>query len=163
MTTAKYGFLFPLLLAIGACSISEPLPNTSDNWINVDAEDFSFSIPERLSEVPTKGLDSAVRRWESSDITIQSDYGRFSDPLDSYTAFEAYQETSDRIDGRATKIVSFQQDNGWNFTAVHFPDAGTAAEGKINKLTIVVEASPQIDAEIPLQNVRSVRLTRESN
>lgn len=127
------------------------------DWVQIEAAGtFSFWLPPDLAEVSTRGIDSVVRRWESEDLTALMDYGRFSDPLTEYSAQKSYQETSEQIAGHAARIVSFRQDDGWAFTAVHFPNLGSNASGHTLKLTLVVKSSPQLSQDVPLQIVRSV-------
>lgn len=127
------------------------------DWMKVNVNDrFAFWIPPGLVAADAQGIDSYIQRWESEDIIVHFDYGRFSDPLTSYSRKKSYEPTTEQISGYSASIVSFEFDNGWWFTAIHFPDLRRDSFGQVIKLTLVAETSPRVDKEVPLKIVKSV-------
>jgi uncharacterized protein YijF (DUF1287 family) len=122
---------------------------------------FSFWIPPSVTEVEGRSIDSYSRRWKGDDITINFDYGLFSDPLTLYSRKKSYQITNEKIDNYSARIVSFQRDNGWSFVGVHFPELGKNKFDQIVKLTLVVESGPKIDKEIGSRIVKSISLHQQ--
>jgi hypothetical protein len=128
------------------------------DWTLVEVDDkFSLRLPASLTKRGTRPIDSDTRRWEGPDLIVHSDYGRFSDPLTTYSRKKSHRAETASIGGDQATIVSFEQDNGWLFTAVHFPNLGEDAFGGILKLTLVVESSPEVDPGVPMRIVTSVR------
>ena len=117
---------------------------------------FSFWLPPTLVARDVQSHDSYMRRWESKDMVVKFDYGRYSDPLTFYSRKNSYEAATERIGGYATKIVSFQRDDDWRFTAAHFPDLGSEQFGRTVKLTLTVDTNPKVPRDVPLKIVRSV-------
>jgi hypothetical protein len=158
----RSGCLLLLALVLLACSRVVPAMDVPTDWIRIEADGrFTFWLPPGLLEQDTRGIDSYVRRWESQNMLVHFDYGRFSDPLTLYSAQKGYEATTTRVSGYPVRIVSFERDNGWRFTAVHFSDLGQDTAGQVVKLTLVVESSPQVAADWPSKIVKSVVLEDE--
>jgi hypothetical protein len=131
------------------------LPN---DWIKIeDNNKFTFWIPPGLREAKIHPIDSHLRRWESENLVVQFDYGQFSDPLTLYSRKGQYKTTNDQISNYAANIISFQRDSGWHFNGAHFPDLGKDSYGHVIKITLTVESGPEVDRELPLKIVRSIR------
>jgi hypothetical protein len=129
------------------------------DWIKIKVNDkFAFWIPPGLAAVRVRGVDSHVQRWETEKIVVHFDFGRFSDPLTLYSRKKSHVVTAEQISGRSATIVSFERDDGWQFTAIHFPDLGKDTSGQVVKLTLVVETDPKVSKEVPLKIVKSVLL-----
>ncbi len=134
----------------------------STDWKVVRINDtFSFQIPPLVIEVEGRSVDSYSRYWKGDDITINFDYGRFSDPLTLYSRKNSYQITNEKINNYSARIVSFQRENGWNFIGVHFQALGKNKFDQIIKLTLVVETGPKIDKEIGSRIIKSIRLHQQ--
>jgi len=127
------------------------------NWMRIEANNkFSFWLPPALVARDVRSHDSYERRWESKDMVVHFDYGRFSDPLTLYSRKNSYEAATERIGSYTTTIVSFQQDDGWRFTAAHFPDLGSDQFGRTVKLTLAVDTNPKVPKDVPLKIVRSI-------
>jgi len=118
--------------------------------------EFCFWLPPALVASDKLSHDSYVRRWESKDVVVHFDYGRFSDPLTLYSRKNSYEAATERIGGYTTTIVSFQRDDGSRFTAAHFPDLGSDQFGRTVKLTLAVDTHPKVPEDVPLKIVRSI-------
>ena len=90
-------------------------------------------------------------------MTVYVDYGLFSDPLSKYANRSRYNLNYEEIDGQKAKTVVFDHEDGSHFVAVHFQELVERRYGKINKLTLIVEASVEVGREIPQQIIRSIR------
>ena len=127
------------------------------NWMRIEANnEFCFWLPPALVASDKLSHDSYVRRWESKDVVVHFDYGRFSDPLTLYSRKNSYEAATERIGGYTTTIVSFQRDDGSRFTAAHFPDLGSDQFGRTVKLTLAVDTHPKVPEDVPLKIVRSI-------
>ena len=128
------------------------------DWKEVRVNDaFVFWIPPDLMPVDVRGPDSLVQRWESADMIVHLDYGRYSDPLTFYSRKKSYESVTKQISGYDGTLISFEREDGWRATAVHFPDVGRDSFGQVLKLTLFVETAPTVSREVPLMLVESVR------
>jgi hypothetical protein len=133
------------------------------NWKEVNFEGkFKFSLPTSLSEADEQGIDSSVALWEGKGITVQVDYGLFSDPLTSYADRPNYNLSNEDISGHAARIVWFDQNDGSHLVAAHIHDLVERGHANARKLTIVVETSQEVGSEIAEKIIRSIRFQGET-
>ncbi len=111
-----------------------------------------------MKAVPVQAVDSVIGAYRGESIALSFDYGRYSDPLD-YAKRPNYSALVERIDGRAAKIVSFDNpDSGHPFDyamGVHFPDV----DGANNRLTVFVTCKTQADYQIVRKIFRTIEFT----
>jgi hypothetical protein len=56
------------------------------DWKRVEVKNICrFSLPPTLTGVNVSGGDSFIRQWEDEHMTVNFDYGHFSDPLTLYS------------------------------------------------------------------------------
>lgn len=133
---------------------------TTRNWIQVQITDkCSFMVPPALVEVKARSIDSHSRGWKGNGITVNFDYGLFSDPLTLYSNKLSFHISEEKIDGLQARIVWFQKDDGWNIIGIHFLDLGKNNYNQTIKLTVVVEIGPNVDKEIGFRIIKSVKCT----
>lgn len=117
-------FIFFVVVALGfqsqiALGADEQPPK---DWIKADFGGFVLYLPPDMKQQEVRGIDSNVRRYASGSITIDSDYGWYSDPLDS-----GYPKPFKTItvDGKPARIVAYDGAGKFPFlVAIHFPDTG---------------------------------------
>ena len=128
-----------------------------ENWMKIEVNtQFAFWLPNFMNEVEVQAIDSSVRRWQSKDMIVTFDYGRFSDPLSTYDDQRAYELFETQVSEQQAKIIHFKRDNGWWFTAIHFPFLKKDTFGPALKLTLVVETSPNMGKEISIRILNSI-------
>lgn len=117
---------------------------------------FSFLLPSTLVPSGGQGIDSNIQRWQSKDLAVNYDYGRFSDSLTLYSRKKNYRASTLLLEGYTATLVSFERDDGWRFTGIHFPDLGRDRFDRTIKLTLVVEASAEINEGVSEKILRSI-------
>lgn len=147
--TAVYelsAILGALTLALGCAKIAN---SANSDWKTITAGNLSFSAPPDVARTGEQGIDSASAAWESDSLRISIDSGPFSDGLRSYGNKAGYKAREESINGRAARIVEFDQPDGKRFTAARF-DAPPL-------LTFVVVANEDVDPEVPQEILRGIR------
>lgn len=139
--------------------------STSKGWQKIDAKGrFSFLVPSGMRKRDARGIDSYVEEYRGGDMRVSFDYGRYSDPLDSYSDKPEYQETFIDIDGRRAKLVTFIYPEAIGslkrVAAVHFADVGVPEKEGFGKMRLTLRVSykhPE-DLEAAKRILRSVDL-----
>ena len=93
--------------------------------MKVDLGDFSFYAPPDMKNQNVRGIDSAVWQFRNSSMTLDLDYGMYSNDLKSYADQPEYQAWWILIDGKEAKVATLRMDDdrGRKYVAaVHFPD-----------------------------------------
>src|SRR6266446_1966001 len=123
-------------------SISPPA-----GWVQVDARKFVFFVPPDVKSVPTMGIDSFVGQYKGDSISLDFDYGFYSDGLQDAEGGFNYVSHLERIDGKKARMASFDFPNtGHPFDyaiGVHFPKAGA----KGIRLTVFATCKTKADYE----------------
>jgi len=133
------------------------------NWKEVNFKGIlKFCLPASLLESDARGIDSTVAFWKEKSITVQLDYGFFSDPLTSYIDRPNYSFSNEYIGGRAARIVWFDQNDGSHFVAAYFHDLTERRCVNLRHLTIVVETSQEVESGIPEKIIRSLQFKGET-
>jgi hypothetical protein len=151
-----------LISLIWTCVLAVSSPGVTSmgvpaDWTEVKAGGpCTFRIPKELVATDGRGIDSQVQIWQSKDIVVKADFGRFSDPLTFYTREKGYETTTKETDSGPATIVSFERKDGWHVTAIHFPEVERDAFGRVLKLTLYVETLPDVGSEVPIKIVHSV-------
>ncbi|HEX9068923.1 MAG TPA: hypothetical protein VF807_09145 [Ktedonobacterales bacterium] len=129
-----------------------------EGWQRIDAQGhFTFWVPAGLAPQEVHGTDSYVGIWTSDNVTVRFDYGMYSGGMDSAVKARPHSETAYRLDGVTGAIVQFTDENGLLIAELLLPHITSATN-----LTFEVSASPSLGKDLPLQIVRSVRLTPDS-
>jgi hypothetical protein len=105
ITIAMLGALFG---CTPSTSISPP-----PNWVRIDGGRFSFYVPPDVTPEPVQGIDSVVGAYNGNSIWLGTDYGRYSDSLETAEGGSGYIAHQERIDGMKARVASF-----------YFPEAG---------------------------------------
>jgi len=83
--------------------VAEP----SENWPRFNAGNaFSFEAPPEAKAIPEQGIDSFVGRYAGDRISIDFDYGRYSDRLSGFLADERFTHSRGKIDGKPSLVVT---------------------------------------------------------
>ena len=114
-----------------------------------------------LTRTEDQGVDSKFAIWRGDGISVQIDYGLFSDPLQSYGNRTNAKLVHEEIDGHPARIVSYDRNDDTHFVGVHFPDLRELSAGGLKKLTAVVLTGPEIGADVALNMLRSIKFSRE--
>lgn len=121
----------------------------------IDATYFTFDIPADMVKTKVQGMDSHVDEYQSPNVRLGFDFGRYSDPLDYDERLPGYAAVAIRVDGRRARIVTFRQNDGW-FTAIHFRDAGSIATERM-KLTMRASCSTDRELKVAKDIFTSIR------
>ena len=114
MKRLNLSLLFSVWIVFPAWSQAPAIP---DDWVTVQAarKIFEFKAPPDLKQVPVKGVDSLVGRYESPSMLLSFDYGWYSNSLPNEKQ-PGYSSKIVKINGKTAKIVTFD-----GVAAVHFP------------------------------------------
>jgi len=130
-------------------------------WETVDAGYFRMSVPAGLYEKRIQPIDSYIRIFTNSTMTLQLDFGWYSDRLRRPGLQDRpdYQEEHLVIDGRQAFIVRApnheKEGQLKNLIAMHIPDVG---DGN-NRLTIHCYCVTTNHFQIAERIFRSVQFT----
>jgi len=148
--------LFCSLLAVAsgctpATSVSPPF-----GWVQIDAREFSFYVPPDVKAVPVQGIDSFVGEYNGDSISLNFDYGHYSDPLD-YKERTNYIAHDERIDDKKARVVSYDNPgSGHPFDyaiGIHFPEVN----GKDIRLTVYATCKTTNDYETARTVFRTIK------
>lgn len=113
---------------------------------------LTFRAPAAAQMSDERGIDSDYARWTAEGLSIQFDYGMFSDPLTS--APQNAVTVHEVVGGLNARIVSYQRSDGTFVSGAHFGDLGESRGGPRKKLTVTVESRRRV---VPLEIIRSLR------
>ena len=124
------------------------VPAIPSDWITVKAprNTFEFKAPPDLKNVPGRGADSLVGKYESPSMILSYDYGWYSSPLADEKQPE-YSSKLVKIDGKTAKVVTYE-----GVAAVHFPKVKDK-----NRLTVYVLLKKREAQATALQLFRTIR------
>ena len=117
-------FTAGLLSAVSTLS-ADPAPVALTNWQRVDFGGLSFRVPPGMTNVPVRGIDSLVGRWDGTNISLHLDFGPYA-----RMTFGTGASTV-KVAGRAGKMITTARDVGptsggrasfTNVTEVGVPD-----------------------------------------
>ena len=137
--------LFSVWIVFPAWSQAPAIP---DDWVAVQAprKIFEFKAPPDLKNVPVKGVDSLVGKYESPSMLLTFDCGWYSSPLPNEKQ-PGYSSKMVKINGKTAKVVTFE-----GVAAVHFPKV----KDKI-RLTVYVILKKKEAKVTALQLFRTIR------
>jgi hypothetical protein len=123
-----------------------------EGWKRIDAQGrFSFYIPPEMKRIDVHGIDSYVEKYSSDTMTLDFDYGQYSNPLDN-EGEEDYRSEVVEIDGRKARLVTLTltgENLGYKYYAgLYFPDVDPL-ERRTPKpgLTVGVSSKSKADQE----------------
>ena len=152
-----------LLVCTLLAMASSCTPATSDTsvsppsgWVQIDAREFSFYVPPDMKAVPVQGIDSFVGEYKGESISLDFDYGHWSNRLDDEEEpnFIANEE---RIGGKKARVVSYDAPNSihtYDYAiAVHFREVNE----NDNRLTVYATCKTANDRETARTIFRTIK------
>lgn len=123
-----------------------------EGWMRVDVQDFSMALPPGWKYSPLQGIDSLVGEFTGAGVTLNFDYGWYSNSLVN-DADPAYVVTYETIDGANAKIVVPRAvTNGT--TGVYFEGLGT---NRLDRLQISGTGLTDAQQDLVLQMFRTIQ------
>jgi hypothetical protein len=123
-------------------------------WLQIDAGAFRFYVPPEVKAVPIQGTDSLVGAYRGDFISVEFDYGMYSDSLD-YKRLPGYRSRHERIGGKRANIVSYYNPGAErsfdHAIAIHFPEVN----GNL-KLTVHATCKTANDCQTALTLFRTI-------
>jgi hypothetical protein len=130
-------------------------------WQNIDAGEFSFTLPCDMAQKPVHGIDSKVASYESPSISLMYDYGRYSSNLGELEGQPELREESATIGGKPARIVTVRTADAASarpFTAaVAFASVGPAIRADKIRLTMVARGKTAADQDTAKRIFRSIQ------
>jgi hypothetical protein len=120
-------------------------------WKSVSAGGPRLRLPADMAAAAEQPLDSPAAAFEGNDVSVLVDQGPFSDPLTGYANRKEHRESTELIDGRPARVVSFVDDCGMTVVGAHFPDS----PGEV-PVTIIARAHSAAGRTVAEQIVREV-------
>lgn len=93
-------------------------------WSEINESYFEFSLPSTFKKIEVHGEDSYVRKYQSRTITLNFDYGKYSNSLEKPVGAHEYKEWVEEINGRKAKIMTYKKSNTEFAISVHFAIGG---------------------------------------
>ena len=153
--------------AAGSASVTESDAGASSTcrpdspWQNVDAGEFSFTLPCDMMQKPVAGIDSKVASYDSASLGLTYDYGRYSSDLGELKGQPELREESTTIGGKAARIVTARSADASAerpFTAaVAFASVGPAIRADKLRLTVVAHGKAAADQDTAKRIFRSIQ------
>ena len=125
----------------------------SDEWHAVRGPGLELTVPPDLAPTGEQGIDGPVSSFEGHGLRLMVDRSPFADPLTGYQDKAGYERHREQIAGETADLVTYLEDDGTRVLATRLPGPVTA----------VVHAAPEMDPEIALRIVRSIRPTTRSD
>jgi hypothetical protein len=150
-------YIVPLiaLLTTGMfCFATEPAtqPTTVPaSWRIIKAGDaFTFAAPPEVKSKEVNGIDSFVGEYHGAGLSIEFDYGWYSNDLKELAKRDGATSRNVTIDGRTAKVVLFDHQVGVYFARVSDYKQNT------NKLQLTVDFQAPTTQADALALVRSI-------
>jgi hypothetical protein len=116
-------------MLVPVATTQEAIP---DGWKRIDLKAFSFYAPPDMKDQHARGIDSAVWRFRNRSITLDLDFGLYSNDLTFYSDQPEYRAEWTEIGGKKARIAtlrmrdeslanSLEKDRNYVAT-VYFPD-----------------------------------------
>ncbi len=125
-------------------------------WVQVDEQYFTFYAPPDIKSVPAVGIDSLVGKYRCDGISLEFDYGPFSDDL-KHSEGTNRIECAEFIGGWQASVVSFR--NGVypvpfdDVVAIHFPQLGAGG----SRLTMMASCRTENECATARAIFRTIR------
>ena len=148
------GSLCLCIVLVSCGAAQEPVPS---NWKKVNEHYFEFYVPPDMEKVMVQGIDSHVGQYQNKSITLNFDYGLYSDPL-NYVSKQPQESVE--IDGHQARIVRYKDADGRFIMAVHIPAILREREYVGPKLTMFSSCASQTDFDTVREIYYSVRFLK---
>lgn len=135
-----------------------------DGWTKIDLDSFSFFAPSDLKNQKVRGIDSTVWKFRNREMTLDLDYGRYSNDLQFYADQPDYHTEWLRIDGKKAKIASWRMSDAYladcpkkgrgYVAAVYFPDLGGSGTTKLTFWASCIDSATRDSARKVFLSVR---------
>ena len=96
--------------------------NSPDAWTRLDADNFTVYAPAIWKFRKMQGIDSYVGEFAGDGARLESDYGKYSNPLSDQKE-PTYVVSEEKVGGRLARIVS-PKVPGHGVTGIYFRDVG---------------------------------------
>ena len=120
-----------------------------DTWRRVRIGGVELDVPADVGASAEQGVEGSTGVLSGRGIRVTVDGSPFADPLTGYASRPHYAERSEEIADHQAEVVSFKEDDG---TTV----VGARLAGPV---TATVHLPPDVDPEIALRMLRSIRPT----
>lgn len=80
---------------------------TPKDWKRIETNSFSFSIPQSLKKNNVTGIDSFVLQFKNNEMTLDIEWGDYSQDVGFHSKDYENKEEQTEIDGERTAIVSW--------------------------------------------------------
>ncbi len=151
----KAVLLFLALAVVVVASAAEP---ADEGWRTIANESFSFSIPPGFEKTDARGIDSFVEEYVRDGITLDFDYGLFSNDFTGWPDDTTYERV--QVDGESARIGtargSFGRPNTHFLTQIYFK----IGNGHAN-LSMSAACRSEEDVELAKKIFRSIRFVRQ--
>ena len=133
---------------------------TPNNWVLHDLGAFWMQAPKTWTLGKGQGTDSAVGRLSSAGVSMEYDFGLYSDPLRVPEGATEVKERALVIDGLPARQVSYimhpAATTPMHYLGLHIPEVRATSMGK-QRLTLLaqsVHATPLKQAAAVMATVR---------
>jgi len=145
-------------LFLSHSQVAKPPPTTiPDGWNKIELGDFSFYAPPDMKNRNVRGIDSAVWEFRNHSMTLNLDYGMYSNDLKSYVDQPEYRAEWLGIDGKKAVIATLrmrdkdmaaspEKDRKY-IAAVYFPDVNSGEKTKLTFWASCVDSATQESAK----------------
>lgn len=146
-----------LLTFLSATALAEE--PSALNWVKIDTSYFEFFTPTDFKKVAINGEDSYAGKYQSRTITLEFDYGLYSNSLSKPDGAHELIERSEVIHGHKAKIVTYTKSNTEFVIAIHFPQGGRPYKSG-NGLTIISICRSKADYEVVQKIYSSIKFIK---
>ena len=141
-----------------------PAVETGD-WRDAHGSVFALRLPPSFQAERVQGIDSEVARWSAGEVSIDYDYGAFSDRLEAPPRDARDLEVCDGvIGGRPARVRRYRGAKGEHVVEAHWLTEKSTQDPRqyprASSLTLYGSAPTPRDADVLLAIVHSVRFTR---
>ena len=124
-------------------------------WSKINEFYFEFYLPSTFKKIEVHGEDSYVDKYQSRTITLNFDYGKYSNPLEKPLGAHEHQEWVEEINGRKAKIVTYKKSNTEFVISIHFAKGGRPYKSG-NMLSVFSVYRSKNDYEVVEKIYRSI-------
>lgn len=148
-----------LAAVFAALSIASAwLGATPSTWVRHDLGAFWMQAPPTWTYSKGQGIDSAVGRFDSAGVSMDFDFGMYSDPLRIPAGATDVKEHALKVDGLPARQVSYimhaAATTPVHYLGLHVPQVRTTSMGK-QKLTLLAQSAEAL----PLKKAAAVMAT----
>jgi hypothetical protein len=123
-----------------------PQTTIPDGWKKIELKAFSFYAPPDMKNQNVRGIDSAVWEFRNRRMTVNLDYGMYSDDLEFHKDQPEYRTEWLRIDGKKAKVATLRMSNNY-IAAIYFPEVSDGGGTKLTFWASCVDSAMQESAK----------------